>query len=212
MRPAKTERSCKLSGCRPVRNLLAWSVLSPPMYVQGAYGAKLVLGCDGCRLLAAVFAAPSLLPANFICTQKVRTKCPERTVVILIHGIRTEAAWQSRVASILEQEAHATVIPLKYGYFDAIRFWCPFDRVQKRSHRAAERSRLRVFAKIMQIAASSYLHIASGRCALSRILLADPFFTFDRIILCGSIVRQDFDWRRVENENSCTGEAGSNHQ
>jgi pimeloyl-ACP methyl ester carboxylesterase len=46
-------------------------------------------------------------------------------VVILIHGIRTEAWWQDRVASILSRDTGATVIPLKYGYFDLLRFWCP---------------------------------------------------------------------------------------
>jgi hypothetical protein len=48
-----------------------------------------------------------------------------KTIVILIHGIRTAAWWQGRMASIIEREADATVIPLKYGYFDLLRFWWP---------------------------------------------------------------------------------------
>ena len=124
---------------------------------------------------------------------------PARTVVILIHGIRTEAAWQSRVASILEQEAHATVIPLKYGYLDAIRFWCPFAVCR---NGPIERLRKEIEGIRQNYPDCRFVVIAHsfGTYALSRILLENPFFTFDRIILCGSIIRQNFDWRRVENQ------------
>jgi len=48
-------------------------------------------------------------------------------IVVLIHGIRTRAFWQGRMASIIQRETGATVIPLKYGYLDLLRFWCPFS-------------------------------------------------------------------------------------
>ncbi|MBR1266927.1 hypothetical protein JQ629_05325 [Bradyrhizobium sp. AUGA SZCCT0222] len=124
---------------------------------------------------------------------------PQRTVVILIHGIRTAAWWQSRVASIFSDELGATVIPLKYGYFDLFRFLCPFgfcrrgpiERLRKQLQGIRDnfgQARLVVFAH-------SY-----GSYALARVLLENSRFTFDRVILCGSIVPEDFDWDRVQDQ------------
>ena len=47
-------------------------------------------------------------------------------VVLLIHGIRTQADWGPMVRSRLEVPDKIEVIPIKYGYFDAFRFWLPF--------------------------------------------------------------------------------------
>jgi pimeloyl-ACP methyl ester carboxylesterase len=122
-----------------------------------------------------------------------------RTVVILIHGIRTTAWWQSRIASVIADQLDATVIPLKYGYFDLFRFLCPFgfcrngpiERLRKQLQGIRDdfpNCRLVVFAH-------SY-----GTYALSRILSENPRFTFNRVILCGSIVTETFDWDRVQNQ------------
>ena len=124
---------------------------------------------------------------------------PNDTVVILIHGIRTAARWQSRVANIIEKETGAEVIPLKYGYFDLLRFWCPFgacrrgpvERLRKQIEGIREKNpkaRLVVFAH------------SFGTYALSRILMDNPYFKFHRILLCGSIVPETYDWSRVENQ------------
>jgi formylglycine-generating enzyme required for sulfatase activity/pimeloyl-ACP methyl ester carboxylesterase len=122
-----------------------------------------------------------------------------KTVVILIHGIRTEAWWQDRVSFILEHEADATVIPLKYGYFDLLRFWCPFgicrDKPIKRLHDEIADIREQYKDFRLVVIAHSY-----GTYAFSRILLANPYFKFDRVILCGSIIRESFDWSRVEDQ------------
>jgi pimeloyl-ACP methyl ester carboxylesterase len=123
----------------------------------------------------------------------------EKTVVILIHGIRTAAWWQNRVASIIEREPHVTVIPLKYGYFDLIRFLCPFgfcrngpvERIRKQLQGIRDDFKDYKFV----VFAHSY-----GTYVLSRILLENPRFMFDRVILCGSIIRNNFDWDRVQNQ------------
>jgi pimeloyl-ACP methyl ester carboxylesterase len=124
---------------------------------------------------------------------------PNDTIVILIHGIRTSAWWGPRVAATFERKTGARVIPLKYGYFDALRLWCPLricrngpiERLRREIEGIRERhreSRLIVFAH-------SY-----GTYALSKILLENPYFTFNRVILCGSIIPENFDWRRVEGQ------------
>jgi hypothetical protein len=45
--------------------------------------------------------------------------------VLLVHGIRDFAEWQSIVSNALADLPRITIIPLKYGRFDALRFWCP---------------------------------------------------------------------------------------
>ncbi|UVK52196.1 alpha/beta hydrolase [Mesorhizobium sp. AR02] len=122
---------------------------------------------------------------------------PEPPVVILIHGIRTAAWWQNRIASVIESETSATVIPIKYGYFDLLRFWCPFGIC-----RAGPIEKLRQQIEGVSkhygdgpliVFAHSY-----GTYALTRVILQNPYFRFDRIILCGSVVPGD--WRAVEDQ------------
>ena len=47
-------------------------------------------------------------------------------VVLLIHGIRTQAEWRAMVRTKIAVPGQIEVIPIKYGYFDALRFWFPF--------------------------------------------------------------------------------------
>jgi pimeloyl-ACP methyl ester carboxylesterase len=122
-----------------------------------------------------------------------------QTVVILVHGIRTAAWWQGRVASIIQRETKATVIPLKYGYFDLLRFWCPFKVCRngpiERLRKQIEGIRERYKGYRLVVIAHSY-----GTHALSRILMDNPHFKFNRIILCGSIIPENFDWMRIESQ------------
>lgn len=124
---------------------------------------------------------------------------PKSTVVILVHGIRTQAWWQKSVAPMIEEATGATVIPIKYGYFDLVKFLCPFgicrnppiEKLRKQIDGVRQQykdSRLVVFAH-------SY-----GTYALARILLENPYFSFARIVLCGSIISEKFDWSRVEGQ------------
>src|SRR5690242_6112432 len=45
-------------------------------------------------------------------------------IVVLIHGIRTHADWQILVKDELEAVG-ITVCEIRYGFFDAFRFWFP---------------------------------------------------------------------------------------
>ena len=47
-------------------------------------------------------------------------------VLLLIHGIRTDAAWTSMVRSVMEAETNSRVVVLRYGYFDLLRFLFAF--------------------------------------------------------------------------------------
>jgi pimeloyl-ACP methyl ester carboxylesterase len=123
----------------------------------------------------------------------------EQTVVVLIHGIRTSGWWGSRVAVTFERKTSATVIPLKYGYFDLLRFLCPFRICRngpiERLRREIEGIRQKYPDARLIVFAHSF-----GTYALSKILLENPYFKFNRVILCGSIIAEKFDWRRVEDQ------------
>lgn len=123
----------------------------------------------------------------------------EAPVVILIHGIRTAAWWQNRIASVIESETPATVIPIKYGYFDLLRFWCPFGICRsgpiEKLRQQIEGVGKHYGDRPLIVFAHSY-----GTYALTRVILQNPYFRFDRIILCGSVVPSDFDWRAVEDQ------------
>ena len=106
---------------------------------------------------------------------------------------------------MIEEGTGATVIAIKYDYFDLLRFWCPFGicregpikRIEKQLQGIRENFRGGRFV----VFAHSY-----GTYALSRILLRNAWFTFDRIILCGSIIPETFDWDRVQNQIVAPGD------
>lgn len=122
-----------------------------------------------------------------------------KTIVVLIHGIRTAAWWQSRVATVFEGAPDVKVIPLKYGYFDLVRFLCPFGVCRRapieRLRKQLEGIRQKYPGHRLVVFAHSY-----GTYALSKILMENPYFTFDRVVLCGSIISEGYDWNRVDNQ------------
>src|SRR5205085_2875730 len=54
-----------------------------------------------------------------------------RRLVILVHGIRTRAEWQGRLRRLFESIPGTTAVSAGYGYFDVLRFLCPFWTRQK---------------------------------------------------------------------------------
>ncbi|MDT4739932.1 hypothetical protein [Bradyrhizobium sp. WYCCWR 12699] len=123
----------------------------------------------------------------------------EPTLVILLHGIRTRAWWQGCVASIIENETGATVIPIKYGYFDLLRFLCPFRACRKA---VIERIRKQIEGIREQFKQHKLIVFAHsfGTYSFAQVLLENPYFKFDRVVLCGSIIPENYDWGRVQSQ------------
>lgn len=121
---------------------------------------------------------------------------PTKRIVILIHGIRTRAEWQEKVLPILE-DSDTKVIPIRYGYLDAFRFWCPFwTRLASISQIEWKISRA-IFdnkgAEVIVIAHSF------GTYAISKILRDNPLINISRMILCGGIIPISFRWGEMRN-------------
>ena len=51
--------------------------------------------------------------------------------IVLIHGIRTQAEWQHRVAAILEADPSIRVVPTRFGFLDVVRFLIPSAAVRR---------------------------------------------------------------------------------
>jgi pimeloyl-ACP methyl ester carboxylesterase len=119
--------------------------------------------------------------------------------VILVHGIRTRAWWQGSVAALLCKEADCNIIPIKYGYFDLIRFLCPFGFCRQppidRVHREIRNIQQKYPDHELFVIAHSF-----GTYAVSRVLHQFQDIAFDGLIFCGSIVPPDFPWDRVATQ------------
>ena len=123
----------------------------------------------------------------------------QRHVVFLIHGMRTQAEWARKAANILDSDPSITVAkPIRYGFFDIFRFLAPghlfrqkpIDRIKKfiRQERSDGSTDLSVIAH------------SFGTYIIGKILEQESDIKLYRLILCGSILSDDFEWDKLENQ------------
>jgi hypothetical protein len=132
-------------------------------------------------------------------TASIRQLRIENTVVVLVHGIRTRAMWQGEVRRALEGSG-LVAIPTNYNKFDVLRFLLPFEKpklVPVRKVEAEVRSARKRFPDgHISLLAHSFGTYISGK------LLSSAEHKFDRIVLCGSVLRHDFDFASAEGRFS----------
>lgn len=114
--------------------------------------------------------------------------------VILVHGIRTRAEWAERIAAALEKEdGRIRVVPIRYGFFDVIRFLLPIRWIHRQPTQRVTRlirdETIKEQTKRISVIAHSY-----GTYIISRLLATEPDIYFHRLIFCGSIVPDNFQW------------------
>jgi pimeloyl-ACP methyl ester carboxylesterase len=112
-------------------------------------------------------------------------------IVILIHGIRTEAPWFEKVRILLKQRSSVDARNVGYGYFDVFRFVIPVFRDKPVSAALGQIQSLRDYypeAKLSIVAHSFGTYIFSE-------VLKRSSIKFHRVILCGAIVHRDFTWQ-----------------
>lgn len=121
-----------------------------------------------------------------------------RHTVCFIHGIRTRAEWAERSAALLKKfDSSIRAVPLRYGFFDAIRFLLPWSRVRSRPiNRISKllRDEIARNPEKISIVAHSF-----GTYIFAKILETNSDIKFHRIILCGSIISEDFQWENYSH-------------
>lgn len=120
-----------------------------------------------------------------------------KKIVVLIHGIRTFASWQGVVEKALEDQKNIEVVKIKYFYFDLIRFLSPIITREKPIERVLRE--LRDIRSRNQTAELIVIAHSFGSYIINNILQKDRSITISRLILCGSIVKEDFDWGSLPN-------------
>ncbi|MEW8487256.1 MAG: hypothetical protein AB2705_18925, partial [Candidatus Thiodiazotropha sp.] len=113
-------------------------------------------------------------------------------VIVLIHGIRTYAEWFDLLKYEIEKNKNTSVYFIKYGFFDALRFWFPFftrtgviNHVKRQLRNIRNEHRTDDFI----IVAHSF-----GTYVISRILSSESDIDIKRLLMCGSIIPEKFRW------------------
>jgi len=120
-------------------------------------------------------------------------------IVALVHGIRTRATWAEMVARIVREELGYDVQPIRYGYFDLIRFLSPFFTRTAPINRIKENLldlRDKHPNRTINVIAHSF-----GSYAIAK-AIEDPTIRLGKIIFCGSIVPEGFRKARFNSQLS----------
>lgn len=144
----------------------------------------------------------------FIAGGLIIPKAQRLIVVALVHGIRTTGAWQEKARASLQIPGKVKVVPIGYGYLDALRFLGPFrggpiakvEQELRDLHRLNENSDLVVMAH------------SFGTYIISRILRQSPDIRITRLLLCGSIIPAGYRWDQISNQidgKNCINEVGT---
>lgn len=112
-------------------------------------------------------------------------------VFVLLHGIRTAGSWQDKLAQMLEVEHQVTAIPIKFGIFNVVKFLVPPFRRSAVKLVSRHLSDIRATYPDHKLAVVAH---SFGTYVIAR-LLEEKQHTVDRLLLCGSVVLQSFDWR-----------------
>ncbi len=137
-------------------------------------------------------------------------RTPQRHVVFLLHGIRTHAEWATRAADILQSDPSISSARLiGYEYFDIVRFLTPghlFRRKPVERVTKLIRDELSRPHTTVSVIAHSF-----GTYIVGRILQAEPDIRLQRLILCGSILPDSFDWTRICQTQLPVDRSGNSH-
>ena len=123
------------------------------------------------------------------------TGCPTH-IVLLIHGIRDHARWANLVADVLNRPG-IQAIPIKYGYFDILRFWFPI---------LTRRPPIKWVAGQVKSAREKYPGCKTSVICHSfgTYIIGDTshnrFVSFHPLILCGSVLPTTYPWKLVSKK------------
>src|ERR1700685_3023946 len=116
---------------------------------------------------------------------------PKRKIIIPVHGIRTTGPWQKAIAPMVSEKGWI-YYPLDYGFFAFLFFASPLLRRSKVEWFRKEISR--ISERYPGVVPSVIAH-SNGTYIVSEALWKYPGIKIDKLIVCGSIVRRNFDWK-----------------
>jgi hypothetical protein len=127
----------------------------------------------------------------------LRTK---RKVVISLHGIRTRGLWQKDLSPLLSEQGWI-YYPLDYGWFWLVPFIVGIFRKRKIEwfRERYQEIRNRYPEVVPSIIAHSF-----GSWIVCKAILKYQHLRFDKVILAGSVMPDDFDWRTVYQRSQVT--------
>lgn len=129
-----------------------------------------------------------------------------KKIILMIHGIRTRALWQKRIAPQLRNE-NIIVEAVGYRYFNVFEFLSPIWTRKK----AIERVQWRIEKAINDHPHHELILLAHsfGTYCVSRILQSSPGIKPTRVILCGSVVDDDFRWDLLRQQPQVVNDCGT---
>jgi pimeloyl-ACP methyl ester carboxylesterase len=134
-------------------------------------------------------------------TDEVLAERAPNHLVVLVHGINTRALWMGEIKPTLETAGFSVALT-SYGKYGVPRFLSPLRSSRKKAIervvadiRTARKAHKLAFGeepKHMSVISHSF-----GTYVVSRILADYPEFEWRRVIFCGSVVREDFQFDHV---------------
>lgn len=126
-------------------------------------------------------------------------------IIVLVHGILTRAFWYDTVIPVLSDLDETSVKPITFGYFDLLSFLLPGharrrpqDIVLSGMYQLIEKHSADGRHPQISVIAHSF-----GTYTVIKALERSSDITIHNLILCGSVVRSDYDFstvmRKVEN-------------
>jgi hypothetical protein len=154
---------------------------------------------------AAPEVSPLITPAVANMPSKgsdINLKIPDnpREVVVVVHGIRDIARWQSAVRETLESEGFIVEL-VNYGRMNLIEFLIPSTLFRRNAINEVW-SQLQQVTKLNSNAKISVIAHSFGTYVIAQILKEQFAAKFDKIIFCGSVVRSNFPFEQVADRFS----------
>jgi len=129
-------------------------------------------------------------------------------LLFTIHGIRTLGAWQDALNPVLKERGW-THCAFKYGYFSLPRFLNKWSRkkIAEDFHEwyLRRRSKFEPDDRIRRVKRPSIIAHSFGSLVVGETMAKYKEIKFDKIILCGSILPNDFNWRELLSRNQVWG-------
>ena len=123
----------------------------------------------------------------------------QRHIVFLLHGIRTQGEWMTRVSHLLESQQEVDAVrQITYGFFDTVRFWMPLSLFRKRPTKRVMDLILYEITQDPNVRLSVIAH-SFGAYIVGTILEVNPAIRIHRLLLCGSILPNDFAWDKLRD-------------